>query len=121
MLNFEILKESANNGYGLQVNQICHLYGELKKTEAKFAQRTDPNVFRDVPGYSVVATEKDVRRALNEFANAVLNLHCLVKAATGKNILTQMVKNSSDRRLLVDKFDEALLAFETAAVSASAK
>ena len=48
---------------------------------------------------------------INQFTNAVLNLHCLVKAATGKNILTQMVKNGSARRLLVDEFDAAIPSF----------
>lgn len=117
MLNFKVLKESGINGYGMQVNQICHLYGELKKTEARFAQCTDPTVFRNVPGYSVVATKKDVSRMINQFTNAVLNLHCLVKAATGKSILTQMVKNGSDKQLLVDEFDAAIHSFETAKVS----
>lgn len=113
MLNFEVLKTAAADGFGMQVNQICHLYGDLKKTEARLAQCTDPNVFRNVPGYGVRASEHDVRKALNIFADAVLNLHCLYKNSTGKCILTEMVGNLKDRLQLLEEFDQAVYVSET--------
>ena len=106
MLNFENLTKAARNGFGMQVNQICHLYGNLKVIEAKYAQGIDPNNYRNVPGHIVSATEEDVSKAVNVFTNAIVNLHCTVRKMTGVEILTELVGNRESKMRLVQEFDD---------------
>lgn len=106
MLNFKNLTKAARNGFGMQVNQICRLYGNLKVIEAKYAQGIDPNDYRNVPGHIVSATEEDVSKAVNAFTNAIVNLHCTVRKMTGNEILTELVGNRESKMRLVQEFDD---------------